>query len=70
MCLSNIFSGEKLNVWIFVKNWDLNVWIFEKIAVQGIVEDKNAEFNICRYLERKIRDDNMEKCLHSNRNCE
>ena len=42
-------EGEKLNVWIFVKNgvlnvWifekneDLNVWIFEKMALQGIVD--------------------------------
>ena len=31
-----------LNVWIFVKNGDLNVWIFEKMALQGIVDNEKT----------------------------
>ena len=35
-------EGEKLNVWIFVINEDLNVWIFEKMALQGIVDNEKT----------------------------
>ena len=42
MCFVNFFSGEKLNVWIFEKNGDLNVWIFVRMALQGIVDNKRT----------------------------
>lgn len=43
-------GGGRLNVWIIVKNGDLNVWIFENIAVQGIVEHYNRTFYDGRYF--------------------